>query len=108
MFCCFIFDIHEFHYFKLRIFSEINLKIVIEYCNIMFFILYSLHFFFSITIQKLESDLGVAVFDRSTHRARLTSIGKMILQEGSQILRSANDLEQMIKRFQIGWEEEII
>ena len=60
------------------------------------------------TVQKLESDLGVALFDRTEHRAKLTSIGKVLLQEGSNLLRAASDLEQTIKQLQTGWEEEII
>lgn len=59
------------------------------------------------TVQTLERDLDVILFDRSGHRAKLTSIGKVLLQEGNDILRSANDLERRIKRLQTGWEEEI-
>lgn len=59
------------------------------------------------TVQKLESDLGVTLFDRTGHRTKLTSIGKVLIEEGNHILRSANDLEQTIKRLQTGWEEAI-
>ena len=38
------------------------------------------------TVQKLEQDLGVAIFDRSGHRAELTEAGKELLREGRQLL----------------------
>ncbi len=34
------------------------------------------------TIQKLEQDLEVKLFDRSGHRARLTEAGEALLREG--------------------------
>src|SRR5438105_15287181 len=59
------------------------------------------------TIQKLERDLGVTLFDRTEHRAKLTPIGKILIHEGSNLLRMATDLERTIKRLKTGWEEEI-
>jgi DNA-binding transcriptional LysR family regulator len=59
------------------------------------------------TVQTLERDLDVTLFDRSGHRAKLTPIGKVLLHEGNDILRSAYDLERRIKRLKTGWEEEI-
>lgn len=59
------------------------------------------------TIQKLENDLGVTLFDRTEHRAKLTPMGKILLEEGNQLLKSANDLERTIKRLKTGWEQEI-
>ena len=45
------------------------------------------------TVQKLEQDLDVMLFDRSRHRARLTEAGEALLREGRFLLRSAADLE---------------
>lgn len=56
------------------------------------------------TIKKLESDLGVTLFDRSGQRARLTEIGERVLAEGRQLLRDAEALEQRIRTRAQGWE----
>ncbi|MGN5478319.1 hypothetical protein ACTMU2_18890 [Cupriavidus basilensis] len=48
----------------------------------------------SYVVQKLESDLGITVFDRSAHRVRLTLAGEVLLDEGRRLLRAANDLEE--------------
>ena len=59
------------------------------------------------TVRKLERDLGVTLFDRSQHRAKLTEIGRTLLTEGNDLLRSAYDLERTVKRLKNGEEEEI-
>ncbi len=59
------------------------------------------------TVQKLEQDLGVVLFDRSGHRARLTEAGRELLQEGRHLLRAAGELEQRVKRVATGWEAEL-
>ncbi len=59
------------------------------------------------TIQKLEQDLGVLVFDRSGHRARLTPAGVKLLEEGRNLLRAAGVLEQLVGRVASGWEPEL-
>ena len=59
------------------------------------------------TIQKLEQDLEVKLFDRSGHRARLTEAGDALLREGRHLLRSASDLECRVKRVATGWETEL-
>jgi len=59
------------------------------------------------TIQKLEQDLGVTLFDRSGHRARLTETGETLLREGRSLLRAAADLECRVQRVATGWESEL-
>lgn len=59
------------------------------------------------TVQKLESDLDVILFDRAGHRAKLTTIGMVLLQQGNNLLRTATDIERTIKQLSTGWEEEI-
>lgn len=49
-------------------------------------------------VQKLEEDLGVALFERSGHRPRLTPAGKALLKEGRLILQAAAELEERVKR----------
>ncbi|WER49131.1 LysR family transcriptional regulator [Cupriavidus sp. WKF15] len=61
----------------------------------------------SYVVQKLESDLGVTVFDRSAHRVRLTTAGEVLLDEGRRLLRAANDLEERVRRAEAGWEAEL-
>jgi DNA-binding transcriptional LysR family regulator len=60
------------------------------------------------TIQKLEDDLGVKVFDRSGHRAKLTPAGAELLKEGRHLLRIAADLESRVRRIATGWETELV
>lgn len=59
------------------------------------------------TVQKLEQDLGVQLFDRSGHRARLTAAGEELLQDGRHLLRAAVDLECRVQRVAKGWETEL-
>jgi len=59
------------------------------------------------TIQKLESDFDLELFNREGHRAVLTDSGKKLLQEGRHILRAALELEQNMKRVATGWETEL-
>ena len=59
------------------------------------------------TVQKLEQDLDVALFDRSGHRARLTPAGRELMQEGRQLLRAAGELECRVQRVATGWETEL-
>ena len=59
------------------------------------------------SVQKLEQDLGVMLFDRSGHKAKLTSAGQLLLQEGRALLDSAAMLEQRVKTHATGWEGEL-
>jgi DNA-binding transcriptional LysR family regulator len=59
------------------------------------------------TVQKMEQDLDVLLFDRSGHRARLTPAGQELMREGRQLLRAAGELECRVKRVATGWETEL-
>ncbi len=59
------------------------------------------------TIQQLESDLDVLIFDRRGHRAALTPAGHELLNEGRQLLQAAADLETRIRQVARGWETEL-
>ena len=59
------------------------------------------------TVQKLEQDLDVLLFDRRGHRARLTPAGLELLREGRHLLRAAGELECRVKRVATGWETEL-
>lgn len=59
------------------------------------------------TMQKLESDLGVALFDRQGQRAKLTEAGQVLLSEGEILLTAATQLEQRVKQVESGWETKL-
>jgi DNA-binding transcriptional LysR family regulator len=61
----------------------------------------------SYLVQKLESDLEVALFDRSGRRAKFTHAGRVVVEEGRRLLRGAEELERKAKRVQAGWEAEL-
>ncbi|MEJ2108166.1 MAG: LysR substrate-binding domain-containing protein [Acidiferrobacteraceae bacterium] len=59
------------------------------------------------TVNKLEEELGVTLFDRSGHRAVLTAAGRELVQEGRHLLQAAVSLENRLKRVATGWETEL-
>jgi DNA-binding transcriptional LysR family regulator len=59
------------------------------------------------TVQQLESDLDVLLFDRSQHRATLTPAGYELLTEGRRLLQAASDIECRIHEVAKGWEPEL-
>ena len=59
------------------------------------------------TVQQLEQDLDVQLFDRRGHRAKLTGAGFELLSEGRLLLRAATDLECRIQQVAKGWETEL-
>ena len=61
----------------------------------------------SYTINKLEEDLGVALFDRSKRKAEFTQVGKLILEQGRAILKASDELTHMAKQAASGWELEL-
>lgn len=61
----------------------------------------------SYTINKLEEDLGVALFDRSRRKAELTAIGRLVLEQGRHILRASQELTALVHQAADGWETEL-
>ncbi|MCU5772597.1 LysR family transcriptional regulator [Erwiniaceae bacterium BAC15a-03b] len=61
----------------------------------------------SYTIQKMESDLGITLLDRSGHRATFTSTGRLMLEKGRVLLRAVSELEQQAKYVESGWESKL-
>lgn len=59
------------------------------------------------TIKKLEQDIGVPLFDRSKQRAVLTPAGRLVLEQGRDILLATNRLFDAVKQLDSGWEREI-
>ncbi|MGO1692378.1 MAG: LysR substrate-binding domain-containing protein [Marinobacter sp.] len=58
----------------------------------------------SYTVQKLEEDLNVILFDRSGHRAVLTPAGRYLLEEGRTLLDAAENLAHSTRQVAQGWE----
>lgn len=58
----------------------------------------------SYTVQKLEEDLDVNIYDRSGHRAILTPAGRYLLKEGRALLEAAENLAHTTKQVAQGWE----
>ncbi|MDE1714824.1 LysR family transcriptional regulator (plasmid) [Chromobacterium amazonense] len=48
------------------------------------------------TVQKLEQGLGVAIYDRSGHRARLTPAGERLLKDGRHLLDAARQRADLV------------
>lgn len=61
----------------------------------------------SYTINKLEEDLGVALFDRSRRKAELTAIGRLVLEQGRQILKATEEMTALARQAADGWEMEL-
>lgn len=59
------------------------------------------------SVQQVEQDLDVLLFDRSGHRAKLTEAGQELLREGRHLLRAAADLECRVQQVAKGWESEL-
>jgi DNA-binding transcriptional LysR family regulator len=59
------------------------------------------------TVQKLESDLGISLFDRSRQRAQLTAAGRLLLEQGRQLLLAASALEESVQQVGSGWETQL-
>lgn len=50
----------------------------------------------SMQIQKLEEELGVQIFDRTTKPIQLTAIGKVIIQQAHKIVNESNRIKDII------------
>ena len=61
----------------------------------------------SYTVQKLESDLNINLFDRSKQRAQLTAAGRLLLEQGRQLLQAASALEEAVQQLESGWETQL-
>ena len=60
----------------------------------------------SYSVNKLEDDLGVQLFERAGPRVVLTEAGKTLLHEGRELLAAARHLEHKVTRVARGWEAE--
>lgn len=58
----------------------------------------------SYTVQKLEQDLGVTLFQRQGRRAVLTAAGRLLVEQGRQLLSAAEELAASTRQAATGWE----
>lgn len=58
----------------------------------------------SYTVQKLEEQLGVTLFQRQGRRSVLTPSGRLLLNEGRKILGATAYLADQVKELATGWE----
>ncbi len=58
----------------------------------------------SYQIKKLETHLGVQLFNRDQYRAQLTPQGSVILKEGQKLLQQLSGIERVANRFSDDWE----
>lgn len=58
----------------------------------------------SYTVQKLEQDLDVALFQKEGRRAVLTSAGKHLVEQGRHLLLAADELAAGTRQIATGWE----
>ncbi len=61
----------------------------------------------SYTVQKLEEQLGVTLFQRQGRQSVLTPAGRLLLEEGRKILTASNLLTDRVKELADGWEPKI-
>jgi DNA-binding transcriptional LysR family regulator len=59
------------------------------------------------TIQKLEEQLGISVFERQGRRAALTPAGQVLYRRGKALLEDAARIEHSAAGLARGWEPEI-
>lgn len=58
----------------------------------------------SYTVQKLEQDLEVVLFRKEGRRALLTPAGRVLLEQGREILQATERLAMTTKKTHSGWE----
>ncbi|KLG40659.1 LysR family transcriptional regulator, partial [Escherichia coli] len=58
----------------------------------------------SYTMQKLEEELDMVLFDRSGHRTKFTNVGRMLLERGRVLLEAADKLTTDAEALARGWE----
>ncbi len=61
----------------------------------------------SYTMQKLEDELDLALFDRSGHKTQFTPVGRLMLERGRQLLHAASQLVEDARALELGWETQL-
>lgn len=61
----------------------------------------------SYVVQRLEEELGVALFQRRGRRSVLTPAGRHLLEEGRLLLQASQRLADQVREMAVGWEPRI-
>jgi DNA-binding transcriptional LysR family regulator len=61
----------------------------------------------SYTVQKLEEDLDLVLFDRTGHRAKLTPAGRLLVERGRDLLTATSQLVEDARATACGWEQRL-
>ena len=59
------------------------------------------------TVQKLEEDLGLPVFRREGRRSVMTPAGRLLLEQGREILEAADRVVENARQVHAGWESRL-
>ena len=59
------------------------------------------------SVQKLEEDLGVVLFQRQGRRSLLTPAGRVLLQQGRELMAAAERLAETTRQVDRGWESRL-
>lgn len=59
------------------------------------------------SVQKLEEDLGLPLFQREGRRSVLTPAGRVMLEQGREILEAADRLVETTRQVHSGWESRL-
>jgi len=59
------------------------------------------------SVQKLEEDLGVVLFRKQGRRSLLTPAGKVLLEQGRELLLAADRLVEKTRQVSRGWESRL-
>jgi len=61
----------------------------------------------SISIRKLEEELGIRLFDRDPYRPTLTREGAAVVEKAKELLTHAGEISDMARHFAVGEEPEL-
>lgn len=61
----------------------------------------------SYSVQKLEQDLGIALFQKQGRRAIPTNAGKLLIEQGRGLLQAAEQLSLDAQQLATGWESRL-
>ena len=59
------------------------------------------------SVQKLEADLDIRLFEKQGKKSVLTAAGRSLLADGRRLLQAVEDMESRAKRIATGWEAEL-
>lgn len=59
------------------------------------------------SVRKLEQDLGVVLFQKEGRRSILTPAGRLLLEQGRELLLAADRLVENTRQLHLGWESRV-